>query len=61
MKISNGVADKINLSHMTKILHYIKTLNGQGGCLYFTKDGLEFEISLTAYGDIAITIKHTRI
>ena len=58
MKIRNGVANKIKPSHMIEILHQIKTLNGQSRFLYFAKEGLEFDVSLTTYGDIVISIKH---
>ena len=61
MKIRKGVADKIKPSHMIEILHRIKNIKQPGCCLYFTKEELEFEINLTAYGDIVISIKHTRL
>ena len=61
MNIRNGIADKIKHSHMTQLMRKIKSLKGDSRFGYFTKDGLDFDISLTAYGDIVISIKHTRI
>lgn len=58
VKIRNGIADKIKPSHMVEILRKIKTLNGKNRFWLFTKDGLEFDVSLTTYGDIVISIKH---
>ena len=58
MNIRNGVADKIKPSHMIEILRKIKTLNGKKRFWHFTKEGLEFDVSLTTYGDIVISIKH---
>lgn len=61
MIISNCVADKIRPSHAVEILRKIKSLNGKSRSLYFARDGLEFDFTLTTYGDIIVAIKHTRI
>lgn len=58
MNIRNGVADKIKPSHMKGIFYTIRRLNGQRRCSYFAKDGLKFDVTLTAYGDIIVSIKH---
>lgn len=58
MKIRNGVANKIKLYHMIEIFRQIKGLNGQNRWLYFAKEALEFDITLTAYGDIIVSIKN---
>lgn len=58
MNIRNGIADKVKPSHMAELMRKIKTLKGDSRFGYFTKDWLEFDISLTAYGDIVISIKH---
>lgn len=58
MKISNGVADKIKPCHMESILRTIQQLNENIRFWHFTKEGLEFDVTLTAYGDIIVSIKH---
>lgn len=58
MNIRNGVASKIKPEHMMSIMNKIRKLNTGDRFWYFTKDGLEFDVSLTTYGDIVISIKH---